>query len=170
MVCTFEKANKMVSQLIDQDRLHEVGIVVVDELHMLSDGDRGAVLELLITKLLYVSKATKQDVTTCSQRALLSQLRRRTEVAQETPGGAAGEFGTIQIVGMSATLSNTHVLAEWLGAALFVTDFRPVVLTNMIKARNAAASAPCSVCGVLVQGTAPFSFVLTPTSPPCLQP
>lgn len=139
VVCTFEKANKLVSQLIELDRLHEVGICVVDELHMLADGDRGAVLELLITKLLYVSTATKQDVTTCSQRALLSQLRRRTEQAAEAPAASSCGYGTIQIVGMSATLSNTHVLAEWLGAALFVTDFRPVQLSHWVKARGAAS-------------------------------
>lgn len=145
MVCTFEKANRLVSQLIEQDRLHEVGICVVDELHMLADGDRGAMLELLMTKLLYVSKATKQDVTTCSQKALLSQLRLRSEQAHETPGGCSSEVGTIQIVGMSATLSNTHVLAEWLGAALYQTDFRPVQLTHWIKAR-ARATQPAACC------------------------
>lgn len=143
MVCTFEKANRLVSQLIEQDRLHEVGICVVDELHMLADGERGASLELLITKLLYVSKATKEDVTTCSQRALLSQLRRRKDQATESPGGGSAAIGTIQIVGMSATLSNTHVLANWLGAALYQTDFRPVELSHWIKAR-AHPPAPCT--------------------------
>ncbi len=36
IVATFEKANQVVTRLIEQDRLHEIGIVVVDELHMLN--------------------------------------------------------------------------------------------------------------------------------------
>ncbi len=58
---------------------------------------RGYLLELLVTKLLYLLK------------------------------------DKIQIVGMSATLPNIDVLARWLDAALFVTDFRPVPLKEYIK-------------------------------------
>ena len=33
-VCTIEKANMVLNRLLDEDRLHEIGIVVVDEMHM----------------------------------------------------------------------------------------------------------------------------------------
>ncbi|KAK6171833.1 hypothetical protein SNE40_018258 [Patella caerulea] len=39
----------------------------------------------------------------------------------------------VQIIGMSATLPNIHLLAKWLFADLYVTDYRPVPLTECIK-------------------------------------
>ncbi|GAM21175.1 hypothetical protein SAMD00019534_043500 [Acytostelium subglobosum LB1] len=62
IVCTIEKANMIINQLIEDKRLDELGTVVVDELHMVGDGERGVLLELLISKLLFVSKGKVQVV------------------------------------------------------------------------------------------------------------
>uniref|UniRef100_A0A671QSI2 Helicase POLQ-like n=1 Tax=Sinocyclocheilus anshuiensis TaxID=1608454 RepID=A0A671QSI2_9TELE len=58
-VTTIEKGHSLVNSLIENDRLDNIGLVVVDELHMLGDGSRGAILEMTLSKILYMSKSTQ---------------------------------------------------------------------------------------------------------------
>jgi DNA polymerase theta len=51
IVCTIEKANALVNKMMEDDCLGQLSAVVVDELHMVGDDDRGYLLELLLTKL-----------------------------------------------------------------------------------------------------------------------
>ena len=70
--------------------------MVVDELHMVGDGQRGLALELLLTKLRF------------------------------------GASVSVQIIGMSATMGGLNALAGWLGARLFMTNWRPVPLQEHV--------------------------------------
>ncbi|XP_068402754.1 DNA polymerase theta isoform X2 [Eschrichtius robustus] len=91
-----------------------LGMVVVDELHMLGDSPRGYLLELLLTKISYIT----QKSASC-QAYLASPLS-----------------NAVQIVGMSATLPNLELVASWLNAELYHTDFRPVPLLESVKIGN----------------------------------
>uniref|UniRef100_A0A8C5IXI9 DNA polymerase theta n=1 Tax=Junco hyemalis TaxID=40217 RepID=A0A8C5IXI9_JUNHY len=108
-VCTIEKANGLINRLIEENKMDSLGVVVVDELHMLGDSNRGYLLELLLTKVRYVTERVAKS-------KCLKSLDNRES-----------------IVGMSATLPNLGLLASWLDAELYCTDFRPVPLKEWVK-------------------------------------
>ncbi|XP_048022289.1 helicase POLQ-like [Megalobrama amblycephala] len=58
-ITTIEKGHSLVNSLIENDRIDNIGLLVVDELHMLGDGSRGAILEMTLSKILYMSKSTQ---------------------------------------------------------------------------------------------------------------
>lgn len=58
-VCTTEKAAGLIESLLDANRLDEIGMLVVDEIHLIGES-RGPTLEMMLTKLMFVSsKLTK---------------------------------------------------------------------------------------------------------------
>lgn len=121
-VCTIEKANSLINRLLEEGRLSELGIIVIDELHMVGDQNRGYLLELMLTKLRYASGEGNTESS-----------------SGETSGTSSGKVdpaGSLQIVGMSATLPNVTAVADWLQAALYQTEFRPVPLEEYVKVGN----------------------------------
>ncbi|KAG2416949.1 hypothetical protein HFD88_008166 [Aspergillus terreus] len=100
-------ANSLINSAIEECTIGDLGVVVLDELHMLDDEHRGYLIELMVTKLL-----------------LLQQK--------------------IQIIGMSATLSNTELLAEWINASYFVSTYRPVPIDDYLVFDNAIYPAATS--------------------------
>ncbi|KAJ5473203.1 HelicaseC-terminal [Penicillium sp. IBT 31633x] len=106
-VCTIEKANSLINTAIEERNIGDLGVVVLDELHMLDDEHRGYLLELMVTKLLLL----QQD---------------------------------IQIVGMSATLSNTEMLAQWMNAKFFISTYKPIPIDEYLVYENGIYPAATS--------------------------
>ena len=114
IVCTIEKANIMLNQWLEEGSLSSmISGICVDELHMVGDADRGYILELFLTKLRYLSQSLEEN-----------RVSRSLD-----PGG-------IQIVAMSATISNVDKLASWLGAVLYKTDYRPIPLKQYLVSKD----------------------------------
>ncbi|KAL0726462.1 hypothetical protein Bca4012_022555 [Brassica carinata] len=121
-VCTIEKANSLINRLLEEGRLSELGIIVIDELHMVGDQHRGYLLELMLTKLRYAAGEGSSESS-----------------SGESSGSSSGKNDPahgLQIVGMSATMPNVGAVADWLQAALYQTEFRPVPLVEYIKVGN----------------------------------
>ncbi|CAH1114212.1 unnamed protein product [Psylliodes chrysocephalus] len=53
-VATIEKALGLINSLIEAGRLHELGLIVVDEFHLIGEEGRGATLEAALTKIKFL--------------------------------------------------------------------------------------------------------------------
>lgn len=122
-ICTIEKAHSLVNSLIESDRLSkEIGLVVADELHMIGDGSRGAVYEMILSKVKY-----------CSKLAIESNLKLIRGANPASSNTKSYLNQPIQIVATTATLQNKSELAKFLDAFMYERDFRPVELKEYIK-------------------------------------
>ncbi|KXZ52413.1 hypothetical protein GPECTOR_9g457 [Gonium pectorale] len=122
IVATIEKANTLINAMLEEETLGELSAVIIDELHMVGEEERGYLLELLLTKLRFATSAAAGG---------------GGEVEEEkfdwTAVGPAYQRDGLQVIGMSATMPNVDVVARWLDAALYTTSFRPVHLQEYVK-------------------------------------
>lgn len=89
IVCTTEKLDSLIRH--GSTWIKDLGLIVIDEVHLLNDLSRGPTLEILITRL----KKMVPDA---------------------------------QTIALSATIRNAKDIAEWIGAEVIVSNFRPVKL------------------------------------------
>ena len=147
IVCTPEKANALVTKMIEQHRLKDLKCVVVDELHMVQEPGRGATLECLLTKLVYATEENGSGAPgdAANTNTVLGDVSQYSSsdggYSIFSPPSKEGENTMnnqrpIQIVGMSATLPNVNALAEWLDASCSISNYRPVTLEVFVKSRN----------------------------------
>lgn len=70
-VCTIEKANSIINKLMQERKLSTIGVIVVDEAHLISDAGRGYILELLLTKALYYNSRAETKIQIITMSATL---------------------------------------------------------------------------------------------------
>ena len=73
--------------------LDDIGLFVSDEVHLIGDRERGATLEMMLTKI-------------------------------------RKHYPQLQIVTLSATVANSHEIADWLACELIESDWRPTKLVE----------------------------------------
>ena len=119
IICTIEKSSFLFNALLLSDRIDQLKLVVIDELHLLHDPSRGYMLEILVGKIKVVEAQAKY---------IREKRPKRVKVKLREV--------SIQMIALSATIGNIDVLASWLNAELYTTDFRPVPLQEYIKCGN----------------------------------
>ncbi|KAG2489169.1 hypothetical protein HYH03_012395 [Edaphochlamys debaryana] len=134
-VVTLEKANSAVNRLLAEGRLGELVCVVVDEAHMVGDPHRGISLELCLTKLRFAAAAAaaaRAGAAAPGPHGATSSRRSPAELALSSPSAPSAPSAPFacQLVAMSATMAGLDDMCGWLGARLFMTNFRPVPLTE----------------------------------------
>lgn len=70
-ICTIERANAIVNRLLEQKNIDAIGMLVVDEVHLISDSNRGYILELLLTKILFCSRKLNANIRIVAMSATL---------------------------------------------------------------------------------------------------
>lgn len=70
-ICTIERANAIVNRLLEQKSIDTIGMIVVDEVHLISDSNRGYILELLLTKILFSSRILNANIRIVAMSATL---------------------------------------------------------------------------------------------------
>ena len=73
-VVTIEKANSIINRLLEQNKLSDIGIIVIDEIHLISDSSRGYILELLLTKILYMCEKYQHKIQLVTMSATLPNV------------------------------------------------------------------------------------------------
>ena len=91
IVLTNEKMDTLFRH--NADWLDDIGLFVSDEVHLIGDRERGATLEMMLTKI-------------------------------------RKHYPESQIVTLSATVANSHEIADWLACELIESDWRPTKLVE----------------------------------------
>ena len=165
-VCTIEKASALLNRLLEEilgpsregdsrpmrslfeeDSFGDVGVVVVDEIHLLGEKQRGYLLELILIKVRLsaaqgLAQKRKRKKMTKDVKLIIGKEKRGEE-----------KMPRLQIIGLSATIPNVKLLSDWLEATLYVCHERPVPLNLSLAPRVAGRPRDPDGLVYLVQDT-----------------
>ena len=120
-------------------------------MHALGALFNGYLLEILISKVLYLEKRILDFTATNYQEESKKLENQLCNTSQDrTPGKKQGRplFAPvrIQLIAMSATVGNVNEIARWFGGVEpFISDYRPVVLFEKIVAGSQCCNRKGSI-------------------------
>lgn len=133
-VATIERGNALINRYISEEGPDAVAnnlMVVIDELHMVRDPNRGYLLEILAQKLRLIACGFQPPpIENHHERTSASRMDGVNEGLYSQRRSIAPN--SIQIIAMSATLPNIQDLSRWLDAGLFVSTIRPIPLLERV--------------------------------------
>ena len=112
LVLTPERANQVTSRLLEENRLHELSAVIVDELHLIQDDDRGATMELFLTKLVYASGLWRRKARASGEPTVGDEDGSQTTYSVGNTRGGTRDQRSMQIIGMSAAFTSCCTATE----------------------------------------------------------
>lgn len=75
-VCTIEKAASLTNRALSEEWLDEIGMIVVDEMHMVFDSSRGAHIEHMLSKVLLWNETAEKKIQIIGMSATIPELER----------------------------------------------------------------------------------------------
>ena len=111
IICTIEKANTLINNFVLNGRIDRIGCIVLDEMHALGESFNGYLLEILVSKVLFLEARAKEFLLQQYQGSRShyngSAMTNGHGLATSLP--AAFARVRIQIVAMSATVGNKSI-------------------------------------------------------------
>ena len=111
IICTIEKANALINSFVLNGRIDRIGCIVLDEMHALGESFNGYLLEILVSKVLFLEARAKEFLLQQYRGSQSYQngtaLSNGHGLATSLP--AAFSRVRIQIVAMSATVGNKSI-------------------------------------------------------------
>ncbi|ETO20843.1 hypothetical protein RFI_16367 [Reticulomyxa filosa] len=149
-----KKANSIINKLVSAgELLKTIGVIVLDEMHMIGNSNRGYILELLLTKVRFVQDKHELMLQNDSyfsnklyiQNDLFMFICFVDDICNKVQVFFYSKKKNV-IVGLSATLPNLDIICKWLNATKFITTFRPVKLNEFVTIGSTIYTKNGTVC------------------------
>uniref|UniRef100_A0A8L8KF03 Helicase POLQ-like n=1 Tax=Heligmosomoides polygyrus TaxID=6339 RepID=A0A8L8KF03_HELPZ len=175
-VATIEKANSLINSLLESEGLDRIGLVIVDELHMIGDGSRGTIIEQLLCK--YLTKGFGQIIGMSATLSNIGELAGflRAYVYSTT-------FRPVDIKYQKSVTKHEYLI-EALCSVLHLFSFQPLskvdpdglcqLLVGVIPQRSVLIFCPtkknCESVATMIARCAPDSSLFRPSEGPIHMP
>ncbi|EKD19301.1 DEAD/DEAH box helicase [Drepanopeziza brunnea f. sp. 'multigermtubi' MB_m1] len=143
-VCTIEKANSLINAALEENTLGNLGVVVMDELHMIDDEGRGYILELMATKLLCLDQHVQLIGMSATLNVFLPQPEEVVPFIMERRRELLSELRSTN-TGLDQVLEKTVPVGVAFHHAGLTTEERDLIATAFDEGVIKVIVATCSL-------------------------